>query len=50
MKIDIDYPEFLFLKDGRPEVYSAVGSHGTWPTRGNTCLYNQLWIGQDTKF
>ncbi len=34
MRIDIDYPDFLFLEEGRPTVFAANGSHGMWAQEG----------------
>merc|ERR1711860_244872 len=33
-KIDVEYPQYLDLEDGRPAVFSANGSHGTWTQPG----------------
>jgi hypothetical protein len=34
MRIDIDYPDFLYLEEGRPTVFAANGSHGMWAQEG----------------
>ena len=36
-KIDVEYPQYLDLEDGRPAVFSANGSHGTWTQPGEYC-------------
>ena len=34
MRIDVDYPDFLYLEEGRPSVFCANGSHGMWAMEG----------------
>ena len=34
IRIDVEYPEFLDLVGGRPEIFSANGSHGVWSQPG----------------
>jgi hypothetical protein len=41
MRIDIDYPDFLYLEEGRPSVFCANGSHGMWSMEGK--IYSLLY-------
>jgi hypothetical protein len=41
MRIDIDYPDFLYLEEGRPSVFCANGSHGMWAMEGKI---SQLYL------
>ena len=41
MRIDVDYPEFLDLEEGRPAVFSANGSHGVWAQPGTTYKHSK---------
>ena len=39
--MDVDYPEFLDLEEGRPAVFSANGSHGVWAQPGTTYKHSR---------
>ncbi|XP_023337870.1 putative vacuolar protein sorting-associated protein TDA6 [Eurytemora carolleeae] len=47
MRIDVDYPEFLDLEEGRPAVFSANGSHGVWAQPGKHTYLHILTVHLD---
>lgn len=47
MRIDVDYPDFLYLEEGRPSVFCANGSHGMWAMEGKHTYLQILTVHLD---
>jgi len=47
IRIVVEYPEFLDLVGGRPEIFSANGSHGVWSQPGKHTYVHILTVHLD---